>query len=210
MSCSSVSYGEAEDYTLTVSGGSGGTALPVELLSFDADKAGEKSVALTWETGSEVNVEQFVLESSQDGQYFTPLTTMKPQGSAQTGAIYRFLDAQPFHGVNYYRLSERTNANELKYLALRSVVMEDKTLFKMFPNPTTNDFELHFYAPITETVTVQIMDLFGRTIALTQHEVQDGANILKMGFPASAANGWYTVHLRAQGQTQMARIKKLN
>jgi hypothetical protein len=54
------------------------------------------------------------------------------------------------------------------------------------------------------------MDLFGRTIASSQHEVQDGANILKMGFPASAANGWYTVHLRAQGRTQMARIKKLN
>jgi GEVED domain/Metallo-peptidase family M12B Reprolysin-like len=208
MSCSSLNVGEAEEYTLTVSGGSGGTALPVELLTFEAKKGEHKTVAVNWETASEIQVEQFVLESSQDGQHFTPLTEVKPQGSAQKGANYVFWDEKPFHGVNYYRLSERTYNQDLKHLGLRSVVVEDKTQFKMFPNPTTNDFELHFYAPIAETVTVQITDLLGRAIAFTQQEVQEGASILKMSFPTTAANGWYSVQLKAQGRTQVARIQK--
>ncbi|MFZ9956147.1 MAG: hypothetical protein ACO3E1_08475 [Flavobacteriales bacterium] len=62
---------------------SGGTALPVQLTSFEAQKDGN-NVQLHWQTGSEINSDHFEIMHSTDGINFEPIGTVPSAGSSNT------------------------------------------------------------------------------------------------------------------------------
>ena len=97
-SCVTSSSGEAEEYTLNVTGG----ILPIELLSFKAQNR-EGGNLLTWQTASEINTSHFDIERSYNGIKFNKIGELKAQNKA---ANYTYLDKAPFGGWGaYYRLT---------------------------------------------------------------------------------------------------------
>jgi len=76
----------------------------VELVSFEA-RAGDGAVALTWETGSEVDNVGFYLyrAESEAGPYELVNESMIPGlGSSPRGALYRYVDAGRVNGTTYF------------------------------------------------------------------------------------------------------------
>ena len=89
--------------------------LPIELISFTATlKNG--LVYINWITGSETNVNYFILERTDDltTGYYTQLYRVKSKGVYNN--IYETVDLFPKQGVNYYRIKEVDyNGNEYYY-----------------------------------------------------------------------------------------------
>jgi hypothetical protein len=75
--------------------------LPLELLSFTAQKTGGIANRLAWQVASEDPGTVFGVARSSDGASFKAIGSVAGKGA---NSAYAFYDEQPLEGVNYYRL----------------------------------------------------------------------------------------------------------
>lgn len=110
------------------------TALPIELLSFDAECENNNTL-ITWITASEINNDYFVLEKSIDGINFYELATIKGAGNSNTQLSYSAIDDEHLPGVGYYRLNQIDFDGQNSYS--NTIVKEcGSNDFNIYPNPT--------------------------------------------------------------------------
>lgn len=81
------------------------TALPVELLSFEAERQDQNSL-LTWATASETNNDYFSVYSSFDAFDFELIGTVLGSGNSNFMNRYSYVDRRKLYGVVYYKLCQ--------------------------------------------------------------------------------------------------------
>ena len=79
--------------------------LPIEIVQFDGN-CENNGVTLNWETASENNNEYFTIESSIDGNIFSPLGNLNGAGNSTQLLHYHFRDENPKGDVVYYRIKQ--------------------------------------------------------------------------------------------------------
>jgi hypothetical protein len=139
-------------------------AVPVTLLSFNASLNNNRTVQLQWKTSNEINNKMFVVEKSTDGVSFSSFTSVDAKnGSMNT---YSIVDAQPFDGINYYRLKQVDKNGSFKYSNIVSVNLKksDINAFNVYPNPVKDLLTLNINSIIATKATVLITDISGRII----------------------------------------------
>ncbi len=98
--------GNADGFAIATLGGPGTeVSLPIELLSFTADRS-DQNIILKWITASEVNNDFFDIERSQDSKWFEKIATVKGSGTTSTTKLYNTIDRFPLTGLSYYRLKQ--------------------------------------------------------------------------------------------------------
>lgn len=138
----------------------GTTPLPVALRSFNAVRTNAGN-EVTWQVEDEVDVERYELERSADGARFSMLTSMSVTG---TSGNYRFIDATPITGNNYYRLKIIERDSRPKYSAIRKVVNNGVVTLTLFPNPVKDKLQLDINTQQSEDGNLLILDGSGRTL----------------------------------------------
>ena len=111
--------------------------LPIELISFQAE-ALPGQVQLYWNTASELQSKEFMVERATKEVEFGAIGTVAAAGNSSTMLNYRFSDEKPEPGTNYYRLKLVDIDGTIRYSAIRSAVYEQLTAegtAQLFPNP---------------------------------------------------------------------------
>lgn len=114
--------------------GGGNTPLPVELLSFSAERE-NAGVRLNWSTASEKDNDYFTVERSPDGQEYTEAGKLDGGGSSRIYRQYTLLDRDPYPGISYYRLKQTDFSGDFQYSSLVSVYVNREQRFSVYPNP---------------------------------------------------------------------------
>ena len=104
-------YGQKSGFTsfsLFGFGGSGGGALPIDLVSFNGEVLFELKpvVALDWTVASQVNNDYFTIERSTGGVEWSSIGKIYGVGNTSSEIKYNWIDNSPFGGVSYYRLKQ--------------------------------------------------------------------------------------------------------
>ena len=144
--------------------GAGKNPLPIELLTFNAAPEGE-SVALSWETVTEINNNYFTVERSKDGQVYTTLLTLPSKaanGNSTKSLIYQTTDADPIKGFSYYRLKQTDYNGRYTYSKIVPVSFEGSNALKIYPNPNDGSFVIE--PGNTMQQTVQLYDISGKLV----------------------------------------------
>ncbi|GAA4457202.1 hypothetical protein GCM10023092_23690 [Rurimicrobium arvi] len=176
--------------------------LPLQLLSFTA-KSRECGTQLEWTTGLEDGISSMELQRSTDGNVFTTLATLQPQGKP---AYYTVNDITPVEGMNLYRL--RLNAASGSYS--NSTVLKvnihcgNKATVKhisTFPNPVTDVLNVSGLSlselaqqQAPENYNLRIVDMYGRVV-LTQ-AIKGDKEIVDM---SQLAHGNYILQVQNGG-----------
>ncbi|GIV27827.1 MAG: hypothetical protein KatS3mg027_1641 [Bacteroidia bacterium] len=79
--------------------------LPVELTTFECTPE-ESGILLHWQTATEHNNKEFVVEKSEDGINFTEYKKVMGKGTSYTPNDYLVFDNSPYLGENYYRIKQ--------------------------------------------------------------------------------------------------------
>lgn len=156
-----------------------GGPLPINMGAFYA-KRKNASVSLTWQTASEINAKEFILQRKV-GNEFVDVTTIAARNQA-TGSSYAFTDLNGFKGVSQYRLKLVDQDGSFRYSEIRAVKgtggVDD---FIVFPNPSRGNARVTI-TDISEPTDVQLIDNSGRilkVVSMNNSNTADFNNLQK-------------------------------
>jgi len=167
--------------------------LAVELSEFTA-KIENRSVLLQWITGSELNNDEFIIESSQIGESFEEIGTMDAVGNSSVPTTYTFTDNQPGAGANYYRIKVVDINGEAVFSEVRVVRIDvDQPIFTLYPNPvkTGGQLTLAFETPTNVQAELQLFDMMGRHVMHETITLESGITTKTLELDYNLGKGTY-------------------
>ena len=191
--------------------------LPVQLVAFDAKRAGENAL-VTWATASETNSSGFEVQVSTTGDSFRKLTWVaSANGNSLQRQTYGYTDTESGKsGLRYYRLRQvdldgKESYSSVKVVNFDKFATAGEAAVAVYPNPFTRDEQatLSIQSPVVGDANLQIMDMAGRTVSTGSISTVAGANEVAVPNVASLSKGIYLVKVTfASGETKTVRMQK--
>lgn len=182
------------------------SSFPVEWLGFEAIPDGQ-AVWLDWQTGAEVNSDHFVVERSVDGQTFEGLHQQTAAGYSEVQRSYQYQDLNPLQGLSYYRIQAVDIDGSFSYSDIRAVQLRQR-LVRAYPTPLQADglLQIETRVPAGTLVRARLLDLKGQLVRQTQWQASGDATPHNWSL-ADLAKGVYILEIRAEGQTDLIKIR---
>jgi len=180
----------------------GNFTLPVELISFKADKQNQ-TVLLTWKTAQEQNSDRFEIERSSNGTAFNSKGSVAAAGNTNSITNYSFKDIDPMNGINYYRLKQVDKDGSFIYSRTVSVSFDASKNLIVFPNPVSD--RLYIRLPQqNHYATIRVMDASGKLVLQKSFGSSATAEVNVDGLP----KGWYILQLVGDNILEKAFLKE--
>jgi hypothetical protein len=137
--------------------------LPVELLSFNAERQGS-AAWLTWQTASEFNASHFEVQRAGEDKAFVSIGLVEAKGTTTELQSYTFLDEAPLPGTNFYRLRQVDTDGKAANSMIRSVAFDQGLRgMQVYPNPTRNTLSVSLDQPVSHC-DFSLVDMEGRAV----------------------------------------------
>ncbi len=174
-------------------------AVPVVLTNVKAFQK-NAGVQVDWTSEQEINILSYAVERSESGQVFEKLQSVPAIGSSSSVNHYHIFDANPFDGLNFYRV-KIIEANKIGYSQVLKIYKNGgvKNRMSIYPNPIQNNMVTFQVNLPKGKYLVRIINSHGQQVAtrLLNHE---GGSATEIIFPqAQLAEGMYLLKLTGQG-----------
>lgn len=188
--------------TFSVFGGAGGgSALPVELLSFSANCSGEQNI-ISWQTASEYNSSYFDLEYSRDGLLWQSLYQTDAAEFSNELVEYSYSHENGSTEDHYYKLHQYDIDGKAElfgpiYISCQANLT---TEIRTYPTPSSDEFYVYIkeYNQIGDAI-IEVIDNKGEVAFNENIQLEEGINIFAIR--KNLAPGIYTVHIKCKGET---------
>lgn len=186
-----------------------GTPLPLVLSNFYAQKL-NNTVLLQWQTSSEENVKQFVIERSNDGKTYQAIGQVAATGSSTITQNYAYTDQSPFMAAgNYYRLLMQDIDGRYTYSKTLIIKFDSEVSAKLqtFPNPVKDLLQVQVPNGMKGMIGLQIIDMNGRVVKA--NNIASDGNALNTTIDVSSlGKGVYILKAQAGSTTVISRFVK--
>ncbi len=175
--------------------------LPVKLGTISASALANKTVKLTWQSYSELNVAKYVIEGSADGVSFSTKGFVPAKGATE----YSFVDVTPSAGINYYRIKVTDIDGKVNYSKVVSIKQAGLVVgnISVYPNPVKNK-QLNFVLNTDAALyTLRVTNLLGQTVLAKTVSHTGGTASYSVSLPSVTA-GIYVVKL-SNGKTELTK-----
>jgi hypothetical protein len=136
--------------------------LAVTLSKFDAQEK-NKNDLIVWETSSEYQNKEFLIEHSKDGKNFTWIHTEASKatlGNSTTILQYSYMNELVVQGANYYRLKAIDIDGISTYSSIIKTMHDNAFFVRIYPNPSSEIF----YIESDKAVHYWLMNMQGSII----------------------------------------------
>lgn len=185
------------------------TPVPVVLIYFNAEKAGENASLLTWATASEINNSHFEVLRSTDAITWEKIGEVAGHGTTQQKQLYSFIDNKP-QQTNFYRLKQIDFDGKFELTVIRQVNF-DHSAVKVFtyPNPAQNELNVNISFNQPQGIaTLTITDLHGREVLTNSLNFENGSTLASLDV-SMLGNGMYILTVQHNEELfSMKFIKK--
>jgi hypothetical protein len=185
--------------------------LPVELLSFTVERAGDGAL-LRWATASEHNNAYFTLERSLDGRSFTEFGRRDGKGTSAQRADYQLNDNKlARHGaeVIYYRLRQVDVDGTATYAPVQSLRVGTTVALtaQAWPNPFDDaGLQVQVQAVEAGAGTLVLIDALGRPLVTQITQLPKGTSTLAMPEAGKLPEGVYWLRITQGRQQQVIKV----
>ncbi|MCW3091317.1 MAG: type sorting protein [Ferruginibacter sp.] len=120
-----------------------------------------------WSVANEINITRYEVEKSGDGINFVKVNATPATGTNQNSADYKWLDANPLQGNNFYRIGSISPDGKIEYsnIVLVKTVQTTGSGIRIYPNPVTNGIiGAEFKSMLAGVYDVKLINNLGQTI----------------------------------------------
>jgi hypothetical protein len=188
--------------------------IPVKLVAFTA-QGQQRNVLLNWQTAQENNSDFYLVEKSSDAIHFVTAARLAAAGNSSNPVYYSYTDLNAFtgSGILYYRLKITDRDGSFSYSPVVAVGMnadKSSSLLKFYPAIVsgTQPVNVEMISNKNQALQIQIIDAAGRLVSVSKQTIHTGYNKLDITLPPTAAKGWFSIRLAADGFNQSIRILK--
>ncbi|HPO54360.1 MAG TPA: T9SS type A sorting domain-containing protein [Ignavibacteriaceae bacterium] len=151
--------------------------LPVELLSFTAEVAGDK-VILNWTTATEINNFGFEVERLASGYSWEKIGFVAGSGNSNSAKEYSFTDDNISAASSVYRLKQIDNDGHFAYshtVKTENLLPAEYILASNYPNPFNPATVISYQLPVNSLVRLELFSITGEKVAtLVNEELEAG------------------------------------
>jgi hypothetical protein len=184
--------------------GASASALPIQLLGFDAI-CNNNTAVLTWSSANEINNDHYTIERTQDGMNYETVATVKGAGNSDHELSYSYTDNTPLPGISYYRLSQTDfdgTTTELKTIVFVPC-SDDQSINAYAYNNTINTL-INYTGTSSVPYKLMLMDALGRIVITKNYNVVPGLNVFKL--PANQPTGIYLIRLEGNSTSYTRKV----
>ena len=185
------------------------SALPVELTKFKAAQV-EDNVYLKWETATERNVNQFIVERSVDGILYKEIGSVLSGGNSTTSKIYTHKDLNPNVGENYYRLKILDNDHTFEYSNIEVVQFKKNSVIKIFPNPIEEVIKIEGIELGNKENMIEIFDQNGKVVYVGTAKFEEGKTEILVDTLGLETTGTYFLRITGNLGSHVIKFFKVN
>ena len=182
--------------------------LPVRLTAFLAEPLGPGAVQLRWNTATEEQNKEFVVQRSADGKEFLALAHLPGHGNTTLPQAYQYNDKLLPANVSklYYRLQQVDVDGTSTYSPVRAVAVQPGAAPAMLQAyvPTPADGQLHytFLGPATGAEELVLYSIMGQRLGRYPLAASGSGTVPVAGLAA----GTYVLHLANAGGSYTGRF----
>ena len=147
--------------------------LPINILSFDVQSFNSANT-LFWETNTNKNIAQFMIEISTDALNFKTIGTVECKLLNETYS-YHFVDLQTQNQV-YYRLKIILKNGAVEYSSVIKIDRKnsENQPISISPNPAKSFLNVQFTESKSKTLGVKLMGIDGKIYRTKQYQLNAG------------------------------------
>lgn len=178
------------------------TVVPVKIVSIDAERNADETIAVNWKVENETNIARYELERSENGRVFSTIVNNVAALHNNGGrAAYTRLDNQPLANDNFYRIKAVSINGRVDYSAIVKVSADKQPAsITVNPNPVINrQMSVYFVKQAPGTYQLDFTAVNGQLISSSQVVVQ-GRNLVKQIYLKNdLAAGTYNLRITGPG-----------
>lgn len=166
--------------------------LPVTLARFNGSLL-DNAVSLSWTTTEEAGSSHFDIERSGDAKEFMQLGRVQAKGNSTATQQYKYLDAKPLQGNNYYRLRMVDADGKFEYSRMIAIDNgANSVAFELLGNPIAGR-EIKFVLKNENASNVSLFDLSGKPVRFS---LMQTGNEFTLKPKSSISSGLYILKLQ--------------
>jgi len=197
-------------FTISASGG----PLPISLLSFKGEHAGNQNI-LRWSTANELNNSGFEVQYSFNRHDFRKLAFVNSKatnGNSSSVLNYQYADNKAPGGNVYYRLMQIDKDGQSSYsnvILIKGEKINGLALNMLYPNPAKNVLNLIISSPENNNINIMITDLAGKKVYQQAFSLSNGGNNLDLDIARLPAGTYFLKALCDNGcKTAVSKFVK--
>ncbi len=144
-------------------GGTGGSALPITLVSWGGGMVDDVAV-LEWTVASQVNNDFYTIEKGIDCENWEKVATIPGAGNSNMLMDYKICDENPYVGVSYYRLTQTDYDGKFETFKPISIIYDKPIKLSINPNPVEDKLNLYLGENLRGMTNVTIVNSRGQVI----------------------------------------------
>jgi len=174
------------------------TTLPVQNTSVRAVREGE-AVRIQFTAYDQQNTQHFVIEHSTDGQTFSSIHSLQPEGIANLSHTYSWIHSNPGTGSNYYRIREVYKSGLVEFTRIvRLDVDRNGNTLVVYPNPVKGGMVYLQHADLAPgRYRIQVINAIGQPVSTVSVSHVGAAFTQGVSLPQHLAKGLYKIELSA-------------
>ena len=177
--------------------------LPVQLVSFTANRIASNEAVLTWSLNATENLQKIVIEQSNDGTPFTAAATIEASGLSGLQS-YRYSVSDSYQ---YYRLHIFNKDGSSTYSPVLNIAQREAfALHKLWPNPVTDMANVELYSVANTVATYSIYTVQNTMVREGKWPLHMGKNSLAIPV-ADLRSGTYQLIIRQPGSAQPISLR---
>lgn len=180
--------------------------LPVGFSKFYGQQINEIN-KLWWETTEELNVKEYYVERSLDGEHFTRIGTVN--GVGKSSFLHEFQDVTYERGrINYYRIVALELNGQQSSTSMYPIFGTSKDLIvtNVFPNPATKELNIGISGFGADNALFLVYDQYGRVVNSVNKTIQGGMSKVELDIQ-HLSSGVYLLEVKSEDGRTISRQK---